>query len=102
MPPDTTNLQMPNISTESEVNNSFPASDIEHTSHQFHQNEIEFVGTTIPKICQQSQITNNSVEILRCMQKHLVHGRALDVQNPQEGGATPYVLVDRHQILETS
>ena len=45
------------------------------------------LGATIQKIveqCQQSQITNNSVEILRCMQKHLVLGRAFHGQKPHE------------------
>ena len=44
-----------------------------------------------------TDISNNPVEILRCMQSQLV----VDVSRCQDG-ATSYILVDRQQLLQTA
>ena len=53
--------------------------------------------------CKENEIVN-PVEILRCLQKAVVHGRSLNVGtvNLVEQGSTNFILVDRQNILETS
>ena len=51
-----------------------------------------------------SQNLNDQVEILRFLQKNLVKGRLLDVQDTSDTpeGETNYICVNRHQILEST
>lgn len=52
--------------------------------------------------CNENNVVN-PVEILRCLQKNMVIGRALDVKDPSQSddGATNFILVDRGNLLET-
>ena len=58
---------------------------------------------TVISYCEENNI-QNPVEILRCMQKHIVTGRALELESDSETleGKTNYINVDRMNLLETT
>ena len=58
---------------------------------------------TVISYCEANNI-QNPVEILRCMQKNIVTGRALELESDSETleGKTNYINVDRMNLLETT
>lgn len=58
---------------------------------------------TVISYCEENNI-QNPVEILRCLQKHIVTSRALELESDSETleGKTNYINVDRMNLLETT
>jgi hypothetical protein len=67
------------------------------------ENEVEEAIRKTLLYCREKNVVN-PVEILRCLQKNVVIGRALDVEDPSqvEEGATNFIIVDRNNLLNTA
>ena len=68
-----------------------------------YESTVNKVADEVVQFCQEKDISD-PVEILRCLQKHMVTGRQLEIENISEAneGATNYILVDRSNILQTA
>jgi len=64
---------------------------------------VNYVADEVVQFCEEKNISD-PVEILRCLQQHMVTGRQLEVENISEAneGDTSYNLVDRSNILQTA
>lgn len=62
----------------------------------------EAVQETV-QLCQQSNVINNPVEVLRVLQSRMVTGRQLDISDPSQTveGETNQIFVDRFNLQET-
>ena len=64
---------------------------------------VDEVTEKTVQYCRKNDI-NNPVEILRCLQLHMVTGRALEIEFPHEeqAGETNFIMVDRQNLLQTA
>jgi hypothetical protein len=67
------------------------------------ENEVKEAIRKTLLYCREKNVVN-PVEILRCLQKNVVIGRALDVEDPSqvEEGATNFIIVNRNNLLNTA
>ena len=79
-----------------------PGSMIMKENHEESAACVSFADSLINEITEQS--LTDPVEILRFLQKNLVKGRVLDVQDTSNTpeGETNYICVDRHNIMEST
>ena len=64
---------------------------------------VNKVADEVVQLCEEKNISD-PVEILRCLQQHMVTGRQREVENISEAneGDTSYILVDHSNILQTA
>ena len=65
--------------------------------------DVDIIATQSVVYCAQNDV-ENPIEILRHFQKEMCKGRALEVECLEncEDGSTNFILVDRHNLLETA
>ena len=66
--------------------------------------ELEEQIEGIVQQCKESNTGFNPVEILRCLQNHLIHGRPLHITDTESSpeGDTAFIMVDRQNLITTA